>query len=128
MVIDTSALIAILLDEPDFHRYLALIQKADRRLISAASLLEASMVLESRAGMAAGAELDLFIHDADIEVVPVDREHVDVARRACRKYGKGNHAAALNFGDCFAYALAKVSGEQLLAKGSDFQQTDLELC
>jgi ribonuclease VapC len=128
MVIDTSALIAILLDEPDFHKYLALIQKADRRLISAASLLEASMVLESRAGMAAGAELDLFIHDADIEVVPVDREHVDVARRAWRKYGKGNHPAALNFGDYFAYALAKVSGEQLLAKGSDFQQTDLELC
>jgi ribonuclease VapC len=128
MMIDTSALIAILLDEPDFHKYLALIQKADRRLISAASLLEASMVLESRAGMAAGAELDLFIHDADIEVVPVDREHVDVARRAWRKHGKGNHPAALNFGDCFAYALAKVSGEQLLAKGSDFQQTDLELC
>ncbi|MGC1298014.1 MAG: type II toxin-antitoxin system VapC family toxin [Alloacidobacterium sp.] len=128
MVIDTSALIAILLDEPDFHKYLALIQKADRRLISAASLLEASMVLESRAGMAAGAELDLFIHDADIEVVPVDREHVDVARRAWRKYGKGNHPAALNFGDCFSYALAKVSGEQLLATGSDFQQTDLELC
>jgi|SRR5271169_1193210 len=128
MVIDTSALIAILLEEPDFHKYLKLMQADDKRLLSAASLFETSMVLEARAGASAGAELDLFIHDADIEVVPVDREHADAARRAWRKYGKGNHRASLNFGDCFTYALAKISGEPLLAKGADFSQTDLDLC
>lgn len=128
MVIDTSALIAIFFDEPDFHSYVRAIQKAERRLLSAATLFETSMVLESRAGVASGVELDLFIHDANIEVVAVDRELADVARRAWRKYGKGNHPAALNFGDCFSYALAKISGEPLLAKGEDFRQTDIELC
>jgi ribonuclease VapC len=128
MVIDTSALIAIFLEEPDFSKYLKLIRTAGRRLISAANLFETSIVFEARAGAEAAAALDLFIYDADIEIVPVDRELVEAARRAWRTYGKGNHPAALNFGDCFAYALAKVSGEPLLAKGGDFKRTDIELC
>lgn len=128
MVIDTSALVAILLEELDFHKYLKLLREADRRLISAANLFEASMVLEARGGTSAGSELDLFVYEADIEVVPVDREHADAARRAWRKFGKGNHPASLNFGDCFTYALAKISGEPVLAKGDDFARTDIPLC
>jgi ribonuclease VapC len=77
---------------------------------------------------AAGREFDLFLVRASFQVVPVDGEQADVARSAWRKYGKGRHPAALNFGDCFAYALAKTSGEPLLAKGTDFSLTDLEVC
>ncbi|SRR5579884_2159821 len=128
MVIDTSALIAIFLEEPDFSKYLKLIQASGRRLISAANLFETSIVFEARAGAEAAAALDLFIYDADIEIVPADRALVEAADRAWRTYGKGNHRASLNFGDCFAYALAKISGELLLVKDDDFKQTDIELC
>lgn len=128
MVIDTSALIAIFLEEPNFHHYLRLILQAERRLISSATLFETSIVLEARVGIASVAELDVFLEESSFEIVPVDREHVRAARSAWREYGKGNHPAALNFGDCFSYALAKISGEPLLAKGNDFRQTDIELC
>jgi ribonuclease VapC len=84
-------------------------------------------VLEARRGEAAGREFDLFVVRAKLEVVPVDAEQVEIARSAWRKYGKGRHAAGLNFGDCFAYALAKFSGQKLLAKGEDFRFTDAEL-
>ncbi|MGH9513458.1 MAG: type II toxin-antitoxin system VapC family toxin [Terriglobales bacterium] len=127
MVIDTSALIAIFLAEPERKRFLDLIIEAPRRLISAANSLETGIVLEARRGEAAGREFDLFLVRANLDLVPVDGEQVEIARFAWRKFGKGRHPASLNFGDCFAYALAKSSGEPLLAKGVDFTRTDIEL-
>jgi len=128
MVIDTSALLAIFLAEPERKQFLELITRSPTRLISASNVLETGIVLEARRGEAAGREFDLFVVRANLEVVSVDAEQVEVARSAWRKYGKGRHAAALNFGDCFAYALSKCSGEALLAKGADFSQTDVEIC
>jgi ribonuclease VapC len=128
MVIDTSGLLAIFMGEPERKRFLDLIIGAERRLLSAANALETGTVLEAKRGEAAGREFDLFLQRAQIEVVAVDFEQVEMARLAWRRYGKGRHPAALNFGDCFAYALAKTSGEPLLAKGDDFGQTDVELC
>lgn len=128
MVIDTSALVAILFDEPERRQFNELIEADGSRLISAATLVEAALVIESRRGEAAGRELDLFLHRAGISVVAVDAEQAEIARLAWRKYGKGRHPAGLNYGDIFAYALAKVSAQPLLAKDGDFQQTDLELC
>ena len=128
MVIDTSALLAILLGEPERGKFLQLLSESETRLLSAANALETAIVVESRRGEAAGRELDLFLHRTKIEIVAVDAEQFPIARFAWRKFGKGRHPAALNFGDCFAYALAKVSGEPLLAKGEDFSRTDIELC
>jgi len=125
MVIDTSAILAILLDEPeapDFERRIA----ADPvRLISAATLVEAAIVIESRLGDAGGREFDLWLHRLDAEVAPVDADQAQMARRAWRRFGKGRHPAGLNYGDCFAYALAATRGEPLLFKGDDFSRTDL---
>jgi len=126
MVIDTSALLAIFLAEPERKYYFDFILNAETRIISAANVLETGIVLEARRGEAAGREFDLFVVRANLEVVSVDGEQVEIARSAWRKYGKGRHPAALNFGDCFAYALAKFLGEPLLAKGTDFAQTDIE--
>lgn len=95
------------------------------RLISGATVLEAAMVIETRLGEAAGADLDLWLYKAEVEIVPVTAEHADRARRAWRRYGKGRHPASLNYGDCFSYALAALSGEPLLYKGNDFSQTDI---
>ena len=128
MVIDTSAIVAILFDEPERRRFNELIEADGIRLISAATFLEAALVIESRRGEAAGRELDLLMHRAQVSVVPVDVEQAEVARVAWRRYGKGRHAAGLNYGDCFSYALAKVSGEPLLAKGDDFVRTDVKRC
>ncbi len=125
MVIDTSAIVAILLGEPEAERLAAAIQRGSPRLMSAASLLEASMVIEARKGETAGRELDLLIYRAGIEIVPVDQDQAEVARLAWRRFGKGRHGAALNYGDCFAYALAKTSGSPLLYKGEDFASTDI---
>ena len=127
MVIDTSALAAIFFAEPERDPFLDAIFAAETRLLSAATLLETGVVLESRNGEAAGREFDLFVVRAQLDVVPVDAEQVEIARSAWRRYGKGRHAAGLNFGDCFAYALAKFSGQKLLAKGEDFRRTDIEL-
>lgn len=127
MVIDTSALVAILLGEPERKQFLEFILQPGKKLISAAGVLETGIVLESKRGEAAGREFDLFVVRVNLEIVPVDAEQVEIARLAWRKYGKGRHAAGLNFGDCFAYALAKFTGEKLLAKGEDFRLTDLEL-
>jgi ribonuclease VapC len=131
MVIDTSAIVAIFLAEPERKPFLEHILQAETKLISAANSLETGIVLEARRGEAAGREFDLFMVRAKLEVVPVDAEQVEIARSAWRKYGKGRHAAGLNFGlnygDCFAYALAKFSGQKLLAKGEDFRFTDVEL-
>jgi ribonuclease VapC len=128
MVIDTSALLSIFLAEPERKRFLDLIIESETRLISAANVLETGIVLEARRGEAAGREFDLFLVRANLQVVPVDGEQVEVARSAWRKFGKGRHPAALNFGDCFAYALSKSFDEPLLAKGTDFARTDIQVC
>jgi ribonuclease VapC len=127
MVIDTSALVAIFLGEPERNPFLQHILQAESKLLSAANALETGIVLEAKRGEAAGREFDLFVVRAQLEVIPVDAEQAEIARSAWRNYGKGRHAAGLNFGDCFAYALAKFSGQKLLAKGSDFRFTDIEL-
>lgn len=127
MVIDTSALLAILLGEPERAHFLKLTSESGIRLLSAANALETAIVVESRRGEAAGREFDLFLHRTKIEIVAVDGEQVSIARYAWRKFGKGRHPASLNFGDCFAYALTKTSNEPLLAKGGDFSRTDLQL-
>jgi len=125
MVIDTSAVIAILTDEPERPTFTRWIEADPVRLISAATLLEAALVIESRKGEHAGRELDLLLHRARFEVVPVDEDQVTIARAAFRRWGKGRDRAGLNFGDCFSYALAKSRGEPLLFKGQDFAQTDV---
>jgi ribonuclease VapC len=125
MVIDTSALAAIFFAEPERQRFLNAITSAEKRLLSAASMLETGIVLESRQGEAAGREFDLFVVRANLQIVSVDAEQAELARSAWRRYGKGRHPAALNYGDCFSYALAKSSDEPLLAKGTDFALTDI---
>lgn len=128
MVIDTSALVAIFLAEPERKVLLDLLLQAESLMISAATVLETGIVLEARRGESAGREFDLFVVRANLLVVPVDSDQTEIARSAWRKYGKGRHPAGLNFGDCFAYALAKFAGEPLLAKGTDFAATDIEVC
>jgi ribonuclease VapC len=128
MVIHTSALAAIFFAEPERQRFLNAITSAENRLLSAASLLETGIVLESRQGEAAGREFDLFVVRANLQIVSVDAEQAELARSAWRRYGKGRHPAALNYGDCFSYALAKSSDEPLLAKGTDFALTDIAVC
>ena len=126
MIVDTSAILAVLFDEPDAERFTRAIAEAPHCRMSTANFLEAALVVEGRAGLAGGHELDLFIERAAIELVPISVEHAQAARQAWRRFGKGNHSAGLNFGDCFAYALAEVTGEPLLYKGEDFALTDVE--
>jgi ribonuclease VapC len=128
MVIDTSALIAILLNEKERERFLDLILAAERKLLSAATAVEAGILLEYRSSQIAVREFDLFLYQAGIEIVSVDANQADRARIAFRKYGKGRHPAALNFGDCFTHALAAVSGEPVLAKGNEFARAGLNVC
>lgn len=125
MVLDTSALLAVLFDEPERRAFNEKIAAASPRLLSAVSFVEASIVLAVKRGDAAVRELDLFLERAAVEIVPLDADQGRVARRAYSLYGKGRHPAGLNFGDCFAYALAKTTGEPLLFKGNDFTQTDV---
>ena len=125
MVIDTSAIMAIALNEPEATAFENSIASDPVRLISAATVLEAAMVIETRFGDAGGSELDLWLHKLGIEIVAVDAYHMDHARRAWRRYGKGRHPAGLNYGDCFTYALAALTGEPLLYKGNDFSKTDI---
>jgi ribonuclease VapC len=125
MVLDTSALVALLLDEPEAEDFRAAVEEDTMRLVSAATLLETALVIEARKGEPGGRELDTLIDKAEVVVVPVDAEHVSEARRAYRLFGKGRHAAGLNFGDLFAYALARTAGEPLLFKGDDFAKTDI---
>ncbi|CAN7698923.1 MULTISPECIES: type II toxin-antitoxin system VapC family toxin [unclassified Ensifer] len=126
MVIDTSAIVAIAFNEPDAETYEQKVVDAPRRFISAATILELSIVIEARLGEAGAAELDLWLYKAGVEVVAVDAEQIAIARRAWRSFGKGRHPASLNFGDCFSYALAKSRNEPLLFKGDDFSRTDIE--
>jgi ribonuclease VapC len=126
MVIDSSAIIAVLLNEANAAQIAEAIDSGSQRLLSAASLLEASIVIESRKGEAAGRELDLLIYRAAIEVVAVDQDQAEIARIAWRRYGKGRHPAGLNYGDCFSYALARSRGLPLLFQGEDFSRTDID--
>ena len=125
MIIDTSAIIAILLKEAECDRFIVVIAADPVRLMSAINVLEAAVVIEARKREQGGRELDLLLHKARIEIAPFTVEQMDEARAAWRKYGKGNHPAGLNFCDCCAYALSKVSREALLFKGQDFEQTDV---
>ena len=127
MVVDTSALVAILLAEDEAQDFAARIDSDPVRLVSSVSVFEASMVLGAKKGPLGIGELDLLLQRASIEQVPFNKEQAEVARRAWLRFGKGRHRAALNFGDCCSYALASVSGEPLLAKGDDFVQTDIRL-
>ena len=117
MVIDTSAIVAIALDEPEAAEFETRIAGDTVRLISAATVLEAAMVIETRLGEAAGRELDLWLLRAGVDIIPVDAEQLDAARRGWRRFGKGRHQAALNYGDCFSYALAKNSARATSLQG-----------
>lgn len=126
MVIDSSALIALLLAEPETSPFVAAVAGASVRLISAASYLEVAIVMMRRSGPEALSRLDRLMADLDLEVTAFTRDQADAAILAFRRYGKGSgHPANLNFGDCFSYALAKLSNEPLLFKGNDFVHTDL---
>lgn len=127
MVIDTSAIVAILGMEPESARLAGAIESDSNRLISAASVIETGLVIESRYGPAGGREFDVLIAKAGLSIEAVTAEQADLARDAWRRFGKGRHAAGLNFGDCFSYALARITGEPLLFKGDDFRHTDLSL-
>jgi ribonuclease VapC len=111
--------------EPESARLAAAMEADAHRLISAATVVEAGVVIESRYGSAGGRELDLFIVKASLSIEVVTAHHAEVAREAWRRHGKGRHSAGLNFGACFSYALAKVMGEPLLFKGDDFTHTDI---
>ncbi|MCP4295042.1 MAG: type II toxin-antitoxin system VapC family toxin [Proteobacteria bacterium] len=125
MIIDTSVIIAILTNEPDRRKFNEAIQSSTECMMSVASFIETSIVIEARFGYDGVRDLDLFIAAAHIELSPVDLDQAHIARTAFRQFGKGRHPAKLNFGDCFTYALAKVTGKTLLHKGNDFSKTDI---
>ena len=125
MVIDTSALLALLLDEPEAEDFRTALELDEVRLVSAATLLEAAIVIESRKGDAASRELDRLIDKAAVSVIAVDVDQIEEARRAWRRFGRGRHEAGLNYGDLFSYALSRTTGEPLLFKGEDFRRTDV---
>jgi len=125
MVIDTSAIIAILLAEPEAETLARTILADPKRLMSSFSLLECSIVIEARKGEAGGRELDLLLHRLQVEIISLSPEQVQLAREVSRKFGKGRHKAALNIGDCCSYALARYTGEPLLFKGDDFNHSDI---
>lgn len=125
MVVDTSAILAILEGEPEAELFARLIEAADVRLLSAVSLLEAGIVLESRKGPRGADALNALVRESALEIVSFDEVQAELARHAYQCYGRGHHPADLNFGDCASYALAKWKGESLLFKGNDFSQTDL---
>lgn len=126
MIVDTSVLVCIHDGEPEARRYLEVLLDQPSPRISAGTLLETSIVLDSRQPLRTSRRLDRLVADLRLDVVPVDEQQVVAARAAYRDYGKGSgHAAGLNFGDCFAYALAATTGEALLFKGDDFTHTDV---
>ena len=126
MIVDTSVLIAILLAEEGFENYLRVLQQAPLKRIAAPTLLEATMVILGRKGEQGPELLDDLLRTAQIETTTFTPDHATVARQAFLRYGKGRHAAGLNFGDCISYATAKLEAMPLLFKGDDFRQTDIE--
>jgi ribonuclease VapC len=125
MVVDTSAIITILLDEPERAAFAEALETSGTRRISTVSLVETSIVIEARFGAAGIRELDQLLKEANVETVAFDQEQALLAREAYRLFGKVRHPAALNFGDCCSYALASTLGEPMLYKGDDFSQTDI---
>lgn len=126
MVVDTSALAAIVLGENDAESILAVLLRAGEHIsVSAVTLVEATVVLEARHGPQGAAELDLLLQRLDADIVSVDRNQARLAVAAWRRFGKGRHPAGLNLGDCFPYALARATDDALLFKGRDFAQTDV---
>lgn len=125
MVIDTSALVAVLFAEPEAPSIARALEADPVRLIATPSLLESSIVIQSELEDEGMRELDLLLHTANITAVAFTVDHYRVAREAYRRFGKGRHPAALNYGDCFSYALSRASGEPLLFKGDDFSKTDV---
>jgi len=126
MVIDSSAFLAILLDEPERPAFRSAIAADPVRLASAATLLETSIVCLGRIGEPGLSELRSLFTTIGVETTPFGAEHVQLALDAFRRFGKGRRPGGLNFGDCFSHALAKATGEPLLFKGDDFSQTDIE--
>ena len=125
MIVDTSAIAAIFFGEPEAAQFTQLIYDADRCRISAANFVELSIVIEAQIGPDAGRQCDAFFRRAGIAIEPVTVDQAHIARQAFLDFGKRRHPAGLNFGDCFAYALAKVMAEPLLFKGEDFRKTDV---
>ncbi|CAH2405187.1 type II toxin-antitoxin system VapC family toxin [Mesorhizobium ventifaucium] len=126
MIIDSSALVAILRTEPGYDRFVLAIARAERRLLAAPTLLETTMVLVGRWQDQIGDRFEALLRTASIETIPFTADHAAVARQAFLRYGKGRHPAALNFGDCIAYATARLEAMPLLFKGDDFRLTDIE--
>jgi ribonuclease VapC len=125
VIVETSAVVAIVLGEPDAERFVDALALPAARLISAANVVEAGIVVEARQGPDAARDLALLLEASAVVVEPVDAEQARLAVDAWRRFGKGRHPAGLNLGDCFAYALARYRGEPLLFKGDDFAQTDV---
>jgi ribonuclease VapC len=127
MIIDTSAIVAILFNEDDAQIYAEAISRADSCRVSAATFVEAAIVVESQTKNNGSRQLDAFIRRAGITIEPVTEEQAHIARQAFTDFGKGRHPAGLNYGDCFSYALSKATREPLLFKGKDFAKTDLSV-
>lgn len=125
MILDTSALIAIVAGEPDAELYIRAISRAKNCRISAANFVELGLVIENQFGVEVSQQCDALFLRAGVVIEPVTVEQAHMARQASRDFGKGRHPAGLNFGDCFAYALAKSMNEPLLFKGEDFKKTDV---
>ncbi len=125
MILDTSSLVAIIAEEPDSELYIQAISRAPLCRISAGNFLELSIVIEGQFGSDVLRQCDALFRRVGVVIEPVTVEHVHAARQAFHDFGKGRHPAGLNFGDCFAYALAKATGEPLLFKGGDFRKTDI---
>jgi len=126
MVIDSSALIAVVRGEPESERFLRMMREAVPRLVAASTVVEASVVMLSRFGEPGLSDLESLLTNTAVQIAPFTGVQAKLAIDAFRRYGKGRHPAGLNFGDCFSYALAKATGEPLLFKGDDFAQTDIK--
>ena len=125
MILDTSPIIAILAEEPDAELYIQALSRARRCRISAGNFVEISIVIEGQFGVEVAQQCDALFRRLGMVIEPVTVEQAHAARQAFHDFGKGRHPAGLNFGDCFAYALAKSTGEPLLFKGEDFGKTDI---
>jgi ribonuclease VapC len=127
MIVDTSAMVAILYREPEASAFVQLIHDADVCRISVATYVELSMVIENQLGPEGMRQAEAFFRRAGIVIEPVTVDHGELARQGFLDFGKGRHKAGLNYGDCFSYAFAKATGEPLLCKGNDFRQTDIRV-
>lgn len=125
MIVDSSAVLAILFDEKDAATFARILTEADSCRMSAANFVEVAIVVEAQTKNSGSRQFDAFFRRAGIVIEPVTEQQAHIARQAYTDFGKGRHPAGLNFGDCFAYALAKASGEPLLFKGQEFKKTDI---